>query len=108
MLKDVVDSTILPIECHPVCGWYGESDWPATANVPLHLLPLAREKEVLRKGCFFPLSLRVDVFCGFIASNNSFDLFFKFIDLTTNSSYFGPDVIMFVPANTALFSLSMI
>ena len=97
MIKDVVDDTILPLGCHPVCG-----DWLTAGNAPLRLFPLAWEKEVLRKGCFFPLSLVVDIFCGFTTSTNSFDLFFNFIDLTTNSSYFGSN-IMFVSANPVLF-----
>ena len=101
MIKDVVDDTILPLGCHPVCGWYG--DWITAANAPLRLFPLAWEKEVLRKVFFFPLSLVVDVFCGSTTSTNSFDLFFNFIDLTTNSSYFGSNIVMFVSANPVLF-----
>ena len=41
MLRKDVDNIVLYLGCPSVCGWYGGSDWPTAANVPLTLFPLA-------------------------------------------------------------------
>ena len=86
---EVVDNAVLLLGYPPVC------DWTTAANY------VVWEKGALRKAASFN--------CLWVRTYFAvFDLFFKFIDLETNSSHFGPNDIILLWLNASLFIMRRI